>query len=99
MNLKCHQFLATRDLEVGWQQRLHSKSYWLETQQSSSQSISMSLIERWDAMSDESKARVKKFGAFSLLLFVILSILRALVPLAIIAVGGYWAYKELAKSS
>jgi len=40
----------------------------------------MSLIERWDAMSDESKARVKKFGAFSLLLFVVLSILRALVP-------------------
>ncbi|HGY5537599.1 MAG TPA: hypothetical protein ACN46P_05545 [Prochlorococcus sp.] len=59
----------------------------------------MSLIDRWEALSDESKARVKRFGAFSLMLFVVLSILRALVPLAIIAVGGYWAYKELAKSS
>lgn len=59
----------------------------------------MSLIDRWEALSDETKARVKKFGAFSLMLFVVLSILRALVPLAIIAVGGYWAYKELAKSS
>ncbi|MFL0747107.1 MAG: hypothetical protein AB8B04_02915 [Prochlorococcus sp.] len=59
----------------------------------------MSLIDRWEALSDESKARVKKFGAFSLMLFVVLSILRALVPLAIIAVGGYWAFKELAKSS
>ncbi|HGY5538754.1 MAG: hypothetical protein QF862_02320 [Prochlorococcaceae cyanobacterium ETNP7_MAG_30] len=59
----------------------------------------MSLIDRWEALSDESKARVKRFGAFSLMLFVVLSILRALVPLAIIAVGGYWAFKELAKSS
>ena len=59
----------------------------------------MSLIDRWEALSDESKARVKRFGAFSLMLFVVLSILRALVPLAIIAVGGYWVYKELAKSS
>ena len=59
----------------------------------------LSLIDRWEALSDESKARVKRFGAFSLMLFVVLSILRALVPLAIIAVGGYWAYKELAKSS
>lgn len=59
----------------------------------------MSLIDRWEALSDESKARVKRFGAFSLMLFVVLSILRVLVPLAIIAVGGYWAYKELAKSS
>lgn len=57
----------------------------------------MSLIERWDAMSDETKTIVKKFGAFSLFLFVALSVLRALVPLAIIAAGGYWAYKELAK--
>lgn len=59
----------------------------------------MSLIDRWEALSDESKARVKRFSAFSLMLFVVLSILRVLVPLAIIAVGGYWAYKELAKSS
>ncbi|WP_413314150.1 hypothetical protein [Prochlorococcus sp. MIT 0703] len=48
-------------------------------------------------MSDETKTIVKKFGAFSLLLFAALSVLRALVPLAIIAAGGYWAYKELAK--
>ena len=59
----------------------------------------MSLIERWDALSDETKELVKKFGVFSLLLFVVLSVLRALVPLAIISVGGYWAYKWLAQNT
>ena len=59
----------------------------------------MSLIPSWDVMTDESKALVKKIGISAVLLFVALSILRALVPWVILAIAAYWAYKWLSKSS
>jgi len=52
-----------------------------------------------DVKTDESKALVKKIGISAVLLFVVLSILRALVPWAILAIAAYSAYKWLSKNS
>ena len=44
-----------------------------------------------------SDGRVKRFGCSALAMIFVMGIVRALLPLAVVGVGGYWAYKLLSK--
>ena len=57
----------------------------------------MALIPRWQYMTDEFKSMVKKVGFSALVMIFVMGIVRALVPLAVIGVGSYWAYNFLSK--
>ena len=57
----------------------------------------MPLLPRWQYMTDESKSMVKKVGFSALAMIFVMGIVRALLPLAVVGVGGYWAYKFLSK--
>ena len=57
----------------------------------------MPLLARWQYMTDESKSMVKKVGFSALAMIFVMGIVRALLPLAVVGVGGYWAYKFLSK--
>ena len=57
----------------------------------------MPLLPRWQYMTDESKSMVKKVGFSALAMIFVMGIVRALLPLAVVGVGGYWAYKLLSK--
>ena len=46
-------------------------------------------------MTDESKSMVKKVGLSALAMIFVMGIIRALLPLAVVGVGGCWAYKFL----
>ena len=48
-------------------------------------------------MTDESKSMVKKVGFSPLGMIFVMGIVRALLPLAFVGVGGYWAYRLLEK--
>ena len=55
----------------------------------------MPLLPRWQYMTDESKSMVKKVGFSALAMIFVMGVVRALLPLAVVGVGGYWAYKFL----
>ena len=57
----------------------------------------MPLLPRWQYMTDESKSMVKKVGFSALAMIFVMGIVRALLPLAVVGVGGYWAYKFLSE--
>ena len=57
----------------------------------------MPLLPRWQHMTDESKSIVKKVGFSALAIIFVMGIVRALLPLAVVGLGGYWAYKFLSK--
>ena len=57
----------------------------------------MPLLPRWQYMTDESKSMVKKVGFSALAMIFVMGIVRALLPLAVVGVGGYWAYSFLEK--
>ena len=57
----------------------------------------MPLLPKWQYMSNKSKSMVKKVGFSALAMIFVMGIVRALLPLAVIGVGGYWAYKFLSK--
>jgi hypothetical protein len=40
---------------------------------------------------------VKKIGFSALVMIFVMGIVRALLPLAVVGVGGYWVYKFLSK--
>ncbi|HGY5542680.1 MAG: hypothetical protein AB8A40_04520 [Prochlorococcus sp.] len=58
----------------------------------------MSLVPRWQVMTNEAKAITKRIVISAVVLLLALWIVRALIPWAIVAICGYWAYKWLAKS-
>ena len=55
----------------------------------------MPLLTKWQYMTDESKSIVKKVGFSALAMIFVMGIIRALQPLAVVGVGGYWACKFL----
>ncbi|KZR65322.1 MULTISPECIES: hypothetical protein [Prochlorococcus] len=59
----------------------------------------MSLVPRWEVMTDEAKAITKRIAVSALLVLLALWLVRALIPWVIVAICGYWAYRWLAKST
>ena len=59
----------------------------------------MSLVPRWEVMTDEAKAITKRMAVSALVLLLAFWLVRALIPWVIVATCGYWAYRWLAKSS
>ena len=49
-------------------------------------------------MNDESKSIVKKVGFSALAMIFVIGIVRALLILAVVGVGGYWKYKFFLRS-
>ena len=49
-------------------------------------------------MNDESKSIVKKVGFSALAMIFVMGIVRALLTLAVVGVGGYWKYKFFLRS-
>ena len=49
----------------------------------------MPLLPRWQYMTDESKSMDKKVGFSALATIFVMGIVRALLPLAVVGVGGY----------
>ncbi|KZR73521.1 hypothetical protein [Prochlorococcus marinus] len=59
----------------------------------------MSLLPRWEVMTDEAKAITKRMAVSALVLLLAFWLVRALITWVIVAICGYWAYRWLAKSS
>ena len=59
----------------------------------------MSLIPRWEYMTDDAKAMTKRVVLSALVLLLSLWVIKALIPWVIIALLGYWAFKWLSKSN
>ncbi len=59
----------------------------------------MSLVPRWEVMTDEAKAITKRIAVSALVLLFALWIVRSLIPWVIVAICGYWAYRWLAKGT
>ena len=59
----------------------------------------MSLLPRWEVMTDDAKALIKRIGLSALILLLTLWVIRALIPWVIVAVGGYWAFRWLSKNN
>ncbi|KZR62054.1 hypothetical protein [Prochlorococcus sp. MIT 1303] len=59
----------------------------------------MSLVPRWEVMTDEAKAITKRIAVSALVLLFALWIVRVLIPWVIVAICGYWAYRWFAKST
>ncbi len=59
----------------------------------------MSLIPRWEYMTDDAKAMTKRVVFSALVLLLSLWVIRALIPWVIIALLGYWAFKWLSKGT
>ena len=61
--------------------------------------MAMSLVPRWEVMTDEAKALTKRVVLSAVVLLICLSVLRALIGWVIIALLGYGAFKWLSKSN
>ena len=59
----------------------------------------MSLVPRWEVMTDEAKVITKRIAVSAVVLLLAVWIVRALIPWVIVAICGYWVYKWLAKGS
>jgi len=59
----------------------------------------MSLIPRWEYMTDDAKAMTKRVVLSALVLLLSLWVIRALIPWVIVALLGYWVFKWLSKSN
>jgi|TARA_B100001121_G_scaffold254090_1_gene231162 hypothetical protein len=57
----------------------------------------MALIPRWQYMTDESKALVKRGAVSLLLVFVAVIVLRALLPWVLLAVIAWFVWTWLAR--
>jgi len=57
----------------------------------------MALIPRWRFMSDEAKALTKRAAVSLLVLLLVAIVFRALVPWALLALVGWWAWKTARK--
>jgi hypothetical protein len=55
----------------------------------------MALIPRWRFMSDEAKALTKRAAVSLLVLVLVAIVFRALVPWALLALVGWWAWKTV----
>jgi len=59
----------------------------------------MSLIPRWEYMTDDAKAMTKRVVLSALVLLLSLWVIRALIPWVIVALLGYWVFKWFSKSN
>jgi hypothetical protein len=59
--------------------------------------MQMALIPRWRFMSDEAKALTKRAAVSLLVLVLVAIVFRALVPWALLALVGWWAWKTVRK--
>ncbi|KGG29021.1 MULTISPECIES: hypothetical protein [unclassified Prochlorococcus] len=59
----------------------------------------MSLVPRWEVMTDEAKVITKRIAVSAVVLLLAFWIVRALIPLVIVAICGYWAYRWFTKST
>jgi hypothetical protein len=57
----------------------------------------MSLVPRWEVMTNEAKALTKRIAVSALVLLLAFWIVKALIPWVIVAICGYWAYRWLMK--
>lgn len=57
----------------------------------------MSLVPRWEVMTNEAKALTKRIAVTALVLLLAFWIVKALIPWVLVAICGYWAYRWLAK--
>jgi hypothetical protein len=57
--------------------------------------MQMALIPRWRFMSDEAKALTKRAAVSLLVLVLVAIVFRALVPWALLALVGWWAWKTV----
>ena len=57
----------------------------------------MSLVPRWEVMTNEAKALTKRIAVSVLVLLLAFWIVKALIPWVIVAICGYWAYRWLTK--
>ena len=55
----------------------------------------MPLVPRWRYMSDEAKALTKRTAVSALVVLLVLVVFRSLVPLALLAVVSWWAWKAV----
>ena len=59
----------------------------------------MSLVPRWEVMTDGAKAITKRIAVSALVLLLAFWLVRALIPWVIVAICAYWVYRWLAKST
>ena len=55
-------------------------------------------LPKWDNMTDESQAMVKKVGLFSIGGVILLAFSKIIFPLVLLGGGGYVAWRALNKS-
>ena len=55
-------------------------------------------LPKWDNMTDESQAMVKKVGLLSIGGVILLAFSKMIFPLALLGGGGYFAWRALNKS-
>jgi len=59
----------------------------------------MSLLPRWEYMTDDAKAMTKRVVLSALVLLLSLWVIRAIIPWVIFALLGYWVFKWLSKNN
>ncbi|MFO7630446.1 MAG: hypothetical protein R6W06_13210 [Prochlorococcaceae cyanobacterium] len=57
----------------------------------------MSLIPRWQFMTDEAKALTKRTAVSALVVVLVALVFRALVPWALVALVAWWLWKAVSK--
>ena len=57
----------------------------------------MSLVPRWQFMTDEAKALTKRTAVTAGVVLLVLLVFRALVPWVLLAVVGWWIWRAVRK--
>jgi hypothetical protein len=57
----------------------------------------MSLVPRWQFMTDEAKALTKRTAVTAGVVLFVLLVFRALLPWALLAVVGWWIWRAISK--
>ena len=57
----------------------------------------MSLVPRWQFMTDEAKALTKRTAVTAGVVLLVLLVFRALVPWVLLAVVGWWIWRAVSK--
>ncbi len=59
----------------------------------------MSLLPRWELMTDEARDKTKRIIVSAVLLLLSIWVIRSLIPLVIVTLLGYWTLKWLLKNN
>ena len=57
----------------------------------------MSLVPRWQFMTDEAKAMTKRTAVSAGVVLLVLLVFRTLLPWALLAVVGWWIWRAVSK--